>query len=114
MVSFNENPESYGDNRMLNQLDAQIKRTIELAHKLRTVDRDIASSPLYIQKVPSRPSSTTLFFSSVCHLKAYRPSVLSSSAHHVVTINHRPPAAIGVGDGTTSTWVTSTWAVRAA
>jgi COP9 signalosome complex subunit 3 len=50
MVSFNENPESYGDNRMLNQLDAQIKRTIELAHKLRTVDRDIASSPLYIQK----------------------------------------------------------------
>lgn len=55
MVSFNENPESYGDNRMLNQLDAQIKRTIELAHKLRTVDRDIASSPLYIQKVHSRP-----------------------------------------------------------
>jgi COP9 signalosome complex subunit 3 len=50
MVSFNDNPESYGDNRMLNHLDQQIKRTIELAHKLRTVDRDIASSPVFIQK----------------------------------------------------------------
>jgi COP9 signalosome complex subunit 3 len=50
MVSFNDNPEGYGDNRMLNHLDQQIKRTIELAHKLRTVDRDIASSPVFIQK----------------------------------------------------------------
>lgn len=110
MVSFNENPESYGDNRMLNQLDAQIKRTIELAHKLRTVDRDIASSPLYIQKVPSRPPPSSL----LCDIKTHQPSVLSSFAHHVVTINHRLPAVIGVGGGTTSTWVTSTWAVRAA
>jgi len=51
MVSFNDNPETYGDSRMLDHLDQQIKKTIELAHKLRAVDREIASSTQYIQKV---------------------------------------------------------------
>jgi len=51
MVSFNDDPEDYGNNDMLNQIDKQIKKTIELAHKLRNADRDIASSTPYIQKV---------------------------------------------------------------
>jgi len=50
MVLFKENPEAYDDNRMLEKLDAQIKRTIDLANKLRTIDQEIASSPQYIQK----------------------------------------------------------------
>jgi COP9 signalosome complex subunit 3 len=100
MVSFNENPENYGDSRMLNQLDVQIKRTIELAHKLRTVDRDIASSPLYIQKVTSGPFPSR-FFGALC-------------SRIFIFLSARPPSAIGAGDGTTLTWATSTWAVLAA
>lgn len=61
MVSFNDSPENYGDNCTLNQLDQQIKRTIELAHKLRHVDRTIASSTQYLQKVG--PITSIFFFS---------------------------------------------------
>jgi len=50
MVSFLENPEQYNDNRLLNAIDAQIRRTIELSTKLRLLDREISSSPSYIQK----------------------------------------------------------------
>lgn len=108
MVSFNENPESYGDNRMLNQLDAQIKRTIELAHKLRTVDRDIASSPLYIQKVPSPLPLCVVTSKHTSPVHCLSRSRLSNNQ------SIRLPAVIGVGGGTTSTWVISTWAVLAA
>jgi len=50
MVSFYENPEEYNDNRMLNNLDAQIKSSIQLAQKLKHVDQEIASSTSYLQK----------------------------------------------------------------
>jgi COP9 signalosome complex subunit 3 len=50
MVSFLESPEQYNDNNVLNHIDQQIRRTIELSTKLRLLDREIASSPGYIQK----------------------------------------------------------------
>ncbi len=59
MVSFNENPESYNTNKMLRHLDAQIKGTIELANKLKALDRDIASSPAYLQKVSQHTHTHT-------------------------------------------------------
>jgi len=50
MVSFNDDPEEYNDSKMLSHLDSQIKRSMELAQKVRTVDQEIASSTLYLQK----------------------------------------------------------------
>jgi len=50
MVSFNDDPEEYNDSKMLNHMDNQIKGSIELASKVKTVDQEIASSTLYLQK----------------------------------------------------------------
>lgn len=50
MVSFNDDPEEYNDTKMLNNLDAQIKRSIQLALRVRAVDQEIASSTQYLQK----------------------------------------------------------------
>jgi len=50
MVSFDENPEEYNTNSMLSHLDSQIRGTIDLALKLRTVDEEISGSLEYIQK----------------------------------------------------------------
>lgn len=61
MVSFHDDPEEYNDSKMLGHLDGQIKRSIELAQKVRTVDQEIASSNLYLQKVP-------LYFVPFCEL----------------------------------------------
>jgi len=50
MVSFNDDPEEYNDNKMLNQLDSHIKRSIQLAQRVRAVDQEISASTQYLQK----------------------------------------------------------------
>jgi len=50
MVSFSDNPQEYNDTKILQQLDGQIKSSIQLAQKLRSMDQDISSSTQYLQK----------------------------------------------------------------
>jgi len=50
MLNFLDDPEEYNDNKMLNQLDANIKKSMGLAQRVRAVDQEIASSIPYLQK----------------------------------------------------------------
>jgi len=51
MLNFLDDPEEYNDSKMLNQLDANIKKSMGLAQRVRAVDQEIASSTQYLQKV---------------------------------------------------------------
>jgi len=53
MVSFSDTPQEFNYTKMLQQLDTQIKSSIQLAQKLRSMDQDIASSSQYLQKTTS-------------------------------------------------------------
>jgi len=50
MVSFHEVPEQYDTNKILNHLDSQVQKVIDLGKKVRSADESIASSQHYLQK----------------------------------------------------------------
>jgi len=50
MVSFQEDPEQYNTNKIMNHLDQQIQKAIELGKRVRSVDESIASGTQYLQK----------------------------------------------------------------
>ncbi|XP_013420972.1 COP9 signalosome complex subunit 3 [Lingula anatina] len=50
MVSFLDNPEKYNSVDMLMQLDQEMQKCIDLDNKLKSMDRDIAVNPQYVQK----------------------------------------------------------------
>jgi len=51
MVAFEEDPEHYDTNAMMNKLDDQIKKIITVDRRLRAVDNQIALTPLFVQKM---------------------------------------------------------------
>jgi len=50
MVSFQENPEQYDDNKMTTLIDKQIQNVIGVSQRVRLLDESVASSQQYIQK----------------------------------------------------------------
>lgn len=51
MVAFQEDPEHYDTNHMLQHLDTHIHRTIAVERKLKAVDDLISLNPSYVQRV---------------------------------------------------------------
>jgi COP9 signalosome complex subunit 3 len=51
MVSFQEDPEHYNTNKMMQHLDGQINKVAALDKKLKSVDEMIALTPAYVQKM---------------------------------------------------------------
>jgi COP9 signalosome complex subunit 3 len=50
MVAFQEDPEHYNTNKMMQYMDAQIHKSIALERKLKTVDDLISLNPNYVQR----------------------------------------------------------------
>jgi COP9 signalosome complex subunit 3 len=50
MVSFSEDPERFNTNTMMQQIDSQINKVVNLEKKLRVVDDAISIAPSYVQK----------------------------------------------------------------
>jgi COP9 signalosome complex subunit 3 len=50
MVSFQEDPEKYDTNRMLSNIDSQVKRVAEMTGRLKRLDQSIALTPQYVQR----------------------------------------------------------------
>ncbi|EGG13610.1 proteasome component region PCI domain-containing protein [Cavenderia fasciculata] len=51
MVSFNENPETYSGNKILNELDTQIHNIVTLESKLTSINEQFATSPAFLKKI---------------------------------------------------------------
>ncbi|XP_014679521.1 PREDICTED: COP9 signalosome complex subunit 3-like [Priapulus caudatus] len=50
MVSFHDCPETYQDAAMLQLLDSELKKCVQLDEKLRAMDQEIAVNPQYVRK----------------------------------------------------------------
>jgi len=50
MVSFQEDPERYDNNKVMGHLDSDIQKVIDIGKRLRTLDESVASSPAYLQR----------------------------------------------------------------
>lgn len=50
MVSFSDDPEKYDTSDMLNNLDNNIQKVMQLCKRTRHLDESIAASTLYLQK----------------------------------------------------------------
>jgi len=50
MVSFQEDPEHYDNNKVMQNLDSQIQKAIDIGKRLRTLDESVASSATYLQR----------------------------------------------------------------
>lgn len=53
MVRFHDNPEQYKSASMLQQLDKELQKCIQLDEKLKEMDREIAVNPQFVQKSSS-------------------------------------------------------------
>jgi COP9 signalosome complex subunit 3 len=50
MVSFHDNPEKYDNPLIMDQLNKQIFKCIEMDSNIKKMDKEITTHPLYIQK----------------------------------------------------------------
>eukprot|EP01133_Synstelium_polycarpum_P013721 gene13721-16175_t len=53
MVTFNENPETYKGNKIMNELDSQIQNVMSLETKLRSIDEQFSTSTSYLKRLMS-------------------------------------------------------------
>eukprot|EP01102_Stenamoeba_stenopodia_P021489 TRINITY_DN866_c0_g1_i1.p1 TRINITY_DN866_c0_g1~~TRINITY_DN866_c0_g1_i1.p1 ORF type:complete len:430 (+),score=72.25 TRINITY_DN866_c0_g1_i1:139-1428(+) len=58
MVSFHEDSEQYNTNEMLNLLDKHIAKSVELAHKIKSLDESVSLSANYIQRTNTFDKAT--------------------------------------------------------